>query len=158
MIRDNFREQGVWSEDLEEAVLHQTTLEFGVDLKYEFTGDRHACEIDWSGGTRPRGCRDPICLADIQNRWGSEVTLLEQKTKDIEANFWILRAHRFTHPDIPGMSQEAIERRTRGEGFPGVYPEDQRLFVRGPGWDYGAKELEIEDYGTNDEMMKYYQP
>jgi hypothetical protein len=147
MIRDNLREQGVWNNNLSEAVLYQMTLEFGVDLQDWFTGTRHACEVEWVGGNRCRGCRDRTCLMEHKNRYGSESTLLEQKTKDLEANFWILRAHRYTHPDIPGMSQEAIQRRTRGEGFPDVFLEDQRLFVRGPGWDHAAGEFEIEDYG-----------
>lgn len=147
MIRDNFREQGVWNENLSEAVLYQMTLEFSVDLQNWFTGNRHACEIDWIGGNRLRLCRDTLCLTELRTRYGSDVILLEQKTAHMEANFWILRAHRFTHPDIPGMSPEAIERRTRGEGFPGVHPEDQRLFVRGPGWDHDTAELEIEDFG-----------
>ncbi|CRG92233.1 Cell surface glycoprotein 1 [Talaromyces islandicus] len=146
MIRDNLREQGVWNDDLNEAVLYQMTLEFGVDLQDWFTGTRHACEVEWIGGSRRRGCRNATCLAELANKYGTQATILEQKTRDIEANFWILRAHRFTHPDVPGMSDEAIQRRTRGEGFPGVFSEDQRLFVRGPGWDYATAELEIEDY------------
>lgn len=127
-------------------MLYQMALEFGVDLQDWYTGTRHACEVEWVGGNRLRGCRNRRCRLEVQDKRTGVATLLEQKTKNIEANFWILRAHRCTHPDIPGMSQDAIQRRTRGEGFPDVFPEDQRLFVRGPGWDHGATEMEIEDY------------
>lgn len=146
MIRDNLREQSVWNERVSESVLYQMTLEFGIDLQDWYTGIRHACEVEWTGGNRLRGCRSKACREELRNKDSCGATLLEQKTKDLEANFWILRAHRYTHPEIPGMSQDAIQRRTRGEGFPDVFPEDQRLFVRGPGWDYGTTKLEIESY------------
>lgn len=144
MIRDNMRERGTWSDKVHRAIVHQMSFEFGTQLQDFYVGERHACEAEWIGGLQRRGCKDETCL--MESRIGMAGERLQQHTEDLEANFWILRAHRYTHPDIPGMTKEAIERRTRGEGFPGVYPEDKRLFARGPGWDHGAAELEIEDY------------
>ena len=115
------------------------TLEFQVRLWPD------SCEVDWSCGNRCR-CTDQLCGDELLQQCARPGIHLEQEARDLEANFWILRAHRYTSPDVPGMTQDAIQRRTRGEGFPGVFPDDQRLFIRGPGWDFGTNEMEIEDY------------
>ncbi|KAH8697665.1 hypothetical protein BGW36DRAFT_450318 [Talaromyces proteolyticus] len=146
MIRDKLREQGLWSAAMDRAVRYQMNMEFQCDLMDWYTGSRHACEIDWSGGNR-RGCRDTLCQQEFQTLLGATPLLLEERMKNMEANFWLLRAHRHTHPSLPGMIEAAIQGRTRGEGFPCVLPEDERLFTRGTGWDWPIGDMEIEEPG-----------
>jgi hypothetical protein len=145
MIRDNLREKGQWTTGISLALRHQMNLEFGVLPDEQSFGQRHACETEWDGRGR-RWCTDDVCRGEYRpllgRMWNERE--LERLVMKYEAMCWLLRAARHTHPQIC-----SVEARTRGEGFPGVAPQDQRIFRRGENWDgLGTGDMEIE--GIND--------
>ncbi|KAL1983048.1 hypothetical protein VTN96DRAFT_531 [Rasamsonia emersonii] len=150
MIRDNLRVRGVWNSELDAALRYQMKHELAVPLLPATTGTRHACQTDWDGRSR-RACPDPVCQAEYVPLLGESAMGMGAGTAGgaggfrrlcdyWEANFWLLRAARLTHPHVAQVAA-----RTRGEGFDEVLPEDRRLFRRGEGWDgAGTGEMEIE--------------
>lgn len=142
LIRDWFRARGQWNTWMDGMLRYQFRYEMAVWLTPDMTGERHACECEWTGRNL-RHCRDPTCLserpdflADIQ--WGRG---FQQLCDSLEANHWLLRAHRATHPTI-----KDVEARTRGQGFADVLPQDRRVFARGEGWDgFGTGPMELEE-------------
>lgn len=139
LIRDWFRSQGQWSEWMDEVLRYQFQFELGIPLFPHIIGQRHACELEWTGQSR-RHCRDPICVSECPSML-AEFRGFQSLCDIMEANHWILRASRFTHPTV-----RDVRARTRGEGFVDVLEEDQRPFCRGEGWDgFNSGPMEIEE-------------
>jgi hypothetical protein len=147
MIRDNLVVRGVWNDELDAALRYQMKHELAVSLLPVTTGTRHACQTDWDGRSR-RACPDPVCQAEYVPLLGEGSGMgmgrclggFRRLCDYWEANFWLLRAARITHPHVAQVAA-----RTCGEGFDEVLPEDRRLFRRGEGWDgAGTGPMEIE--------------
>ncbi|KAF7164215.1 hypothetical protein CNMCM5623_008880 [Aspergillus felis] len=140
LIRDDLRSQEIWSPEVENMLKYQIHSEFAINILPDITGERHACETDWTGRNR-RHCPDAICRGEYRRLLGSVGGNGHRQTVDhLEESFWILRAARTTHP---GVSD--VHARMRGEGFEGVAEEDRRAFQRGEGWDgAGTGPMEIE--------------
>lgn len=141
MIRDWFRVRGEWSNWMDGMLKYQFRLEFGLELTWDDAGERHACPGEWSRNLRH--CRDPTCLRERSHRAFDHAVCcgLRGLCHALEANHWLLRAHRATHPTVNG-----VEARTRGQGFDDVLPEDRRLFRRGEGWDgFRTGPMELEE-------------
>ncbi|KAJ6084110.1 hypothetical protein N7486_010910 [Penicillium sp. IBT 16267x] len=129
MIRDNLRSHALWSRELGEIVWEQLWLETEVEVE---TSDRHACPTEWTGFP-PRHCQDPICIAERESLLGDFglVQGFEHLCQFMEAQHWLLRANRTTHP-----SCQSIEGRILGEGYGDWVPvQDRHFFRRGEGWD-----------------------
>ncbi|KAF7117753.1 hypothetical protein CNMCM5793_006933 [Aspergillus hiratsukae] len=140
LIRDDLRSQEIWSPEVENMLKYQIHSEFAINILPDITGERHACETDWTGRNR-RHCPDAVCRGEYRRLLGSVGGNGHRQTVDhLEASFWILRAARTTHPDVTD-----VHARMRGEGFEGVAEEDKRVFQRGEGWDgAGSGPMEIE--------------
>lgn len=144
MIRDRLRARNEWTNNLDSALRYQLRLETGVQIRATDVGRRHACETEWFGAHR-LGCTDRVCRDEYTTIPARMRTLhasygIERLMSYSEANFWILRAARISHPDVHDVNE-----RIRGKGFPGVRPEHCRLFARGAGWDgAGTGEMELE--------------
>ncbi|KAL2840751.1 hypothetical protein BJX68DRAFT_258402 [Aspergillus pseudodeflectus] len=148
LIRDNLRTTPLPPTTslptLEASLKYQLHQETGVTILPGITGERHACETDWTGTNR-RNCPDPVCRAEYRRLLGSlgghgHEALVEH----LEASYWILRAARTTHPDVEDAGE-----RMRGVGFEDVAEEDRRVFCRGDGWDgAGAGEMEVEGFNA----------
>ncbi|RHZ59997.1 uncharacterized protein CDV56_106306 [Aspergillus thermomutatus] len=140
LIRDNLRSQEKWSPEVENMVKYQIHSEFAINILPDITGERHACETDWTGRNR-RHCPDAVCRGEFRRLLGSVGGNGHRQTVDhLEESFWILRAARTTHPGVTD-----VHARMRGEGFEGVAEEDRRVFQRGEGWDgAGTGPMEIE--------------
>ncbi|GFF61323.1 hypothetical protein IFM60648_00224 [Aspergillus lentulus] len=140
LIRDDLRSQGIWSPEVENMLKYQIHSEFAINILPDITGERHACETDWTGRNR-RHCPDAICRGEYRRLLGSVGGNGHRQTVDhLEESFWILRAARTTHSDVMD-----VHARMRGEGFEGVAEEDRRVFQRGEGWDgAGTGPMEIE--------------
>lgn len=142
LIRDWFRARGQWNNWVDGMLRYQFRYEMGFWLTPDKTGDRHACECEWTGRNL-RHCRDPTCLSERPDfladiHWGRG---FQQLCDSLEANHWLLRAHRAIHPTV-----KDVEARTRGQGFADVLPQDRRLFARGEGWDgFGTGPMELEE-------------
>ncbi|KAE8413690.1 hypothetical protein BDV36DRAFT_286815 [Aspergillus pseudocaelatus] len=144
LIRDKLRSQTAPIE-LEATLKFQFQQEFCVTIQPHITGERHACVTDWDGRNR-RNCQDAICQAEYRRLLGSLGGKGHYQLIDhLEGSYWILRAARTTHPDVPDAKA-----RMRGEGFSDLADEDRREFRRGAGWDgAGTGDMEIE--GINDD-------
>lgn len=131
MLRDRLQSLQQWSSEMDMKVRQQMALELAIELEPRDVGLRHACEAEWRG-LPFRHCRDPICVSERAYLLGSPcwTRRFECLVSDEEANYWILRANRTTHPTVKG-----VYARTRGEGFDHVLAEEQRLFRRGEAWD-----------------------
>lgn len=144
IIRDILRSNNQWNSQVDVMLRQQFKYEMGVTLRPSMTGNRHACEIEWNGKSR-RHCQDRTCMnEDLPVLLGQQAQLghgFDQLCTALEADYWILRANRTTHP----VCQE-IEARIRGEGYgDDVAFEDRRAFRRGEGWDgVGTGPMEIE--------------
>ncbi|KAJ5935330.1 hypothetical protein N7466_004877 [Penicillium verhagenii] len=141
MIRDNFRSCGQWTEALENALYDQFFREFNVEFS---DCERHACMTEWTGYPEAF-CRDPVCLIERETQFSSfdngAGRGYERLCQWMEAQYWILRANRFTHPTC-----HSVDDRIVGVGYNGwVAPMDRRPFRRGEGWDgVGTGPMEIE--------------
>ncbi|KAL3446691.1 hypothetical protein BJX65DRAFT_308859 [Aspergillus insuetus] len=147
LIRDNLRTTTLPPRTslptLETSLKYQLHQETGVMIQPGITGERHACETDWTGTNR-RNCPDPICRAEYRRLLGSlGGNGHEALVEHLEASYWILRAARTTHPDVKDAGE-----RIKGVGFEDVAEEDRRVFCRGDGWD-GASAGEMEVEGVN---------
>ncbi|GFF27064.1 hypothetical protein IFM51744_00167 [Aspergillus udagawae] len=140
LIRDDLRSQEIWSPEVENMLKYQIHSEFAVNILPDITGERHACETDWTGRNR-RHCPDAVCRGEYRRLLGSVGGNGHRQTiEHLEESFWILRAARTTHPGVTD-----VHARMRGEGFEGVAEEDKRVFQRGEGWDgAGTGPMEIE--------------
>ncbi|KAH2016617.1 hypothetical protein KXV97_002281 [Aspergillus fumigatus] len=140
LIRDDLRSQEIWSPEVENMLKYQIHSEFAINILPDITGERHACETDWTGRNR-RHCPDAVCRGEYRRLLGSVGGHGHRQTVDhLEESFWILRAARTTHPDVTD-----VHARMRGDGFEGVAEEDRRVFQRGEGWDgAGTGPMEIE--------------
>lgn len=140
LLRDRIRARNLWTADLDAKFRRQLYWELGVYLDPALTGERHACEAEWSG-TSPHHCSDPICVAERQYYSDSVgIQWFERRVYKEECSHWLLRAHRTTHPTVSN-----VYARTRGEGFDEVVEEERRLFARGEDWDgAGTGPMEME--------------
>ncbi|KAJ5949058.1 hypothetical protein N7454_000642 [Penicillium verhagenii] len=139
LLRDHLRSRAQWTEEMAEAIYKQFWLEFHVDIS---ESSRHACVTEW-GGYPEAFCQDPICINErgFQFFDTGAGRGYERLCLWMEAQYWILRANRFTHPTCSN-----VEGRIYGVGYDGwVPPTDRRLFRRGEGWDgAGTGPMEIE--------------
>ncbi|KAF4251198.1 hypothetical protein CNMCM8980_008350 [Aspergillus fumigatiaffinis] len=143
LIRDDLRSQELWSPEVENMLKYQIHSEFAINILPDITGERHACETDWTGRNR-RHCPDAVCRGEYRRLLGSVGGNGHRQTVDhLEESFWILRAARTTHPSVTD-----VHARMREEGFDGVAEEDRRVFQRGEGWD-GAGTGPVEIEGIN---------
>lgn len=141
LLRDWLQARNMWNNHMDAMLRNQFRYELGVIVDPPVTGERHACETEWSG-LAPRHCRDSVCSAE-------RVTLLGDLGQGrgfarlcdyMESSQWILRAHRTTHPTV-----RSVRGRTCGEGFDEVLDDERRVFCRGEGWDgAGSGPMEIE--------------
>ncbi|KAJ6017739.1 hypothetical protein N7451_001118 [Penicillium sp. IBT 35674x] len=139
MIRDKLRSQFKWTHELGEILREQLWLETEVEVEKHF---RHACLNEWTGFP-PRHCQDPTCVAERKNLLGElgVISGLEHMCQFMEAQHWLLRANRTTHPTC-----KSIEDRILGEGYGDWVPvQDRTLYRRGEGWDgAGTGPMEYE--------------
>lgn len=142
LLRDRIRGRNLWTADLDAKFRRQFYWELGVYPDPALTGERHACETEWSG-TSHHHCSDPICVAERQCYSDSiGIQWLERRVYNEECSHWLLRAHRTTHPTVSN-----VYARTRGEGFDDVVEEERCLFARGEGWDgAGTGPMETEGH------------
>ncbi|KAL2819481.1 hypothetical protein BJX63DRAFT_428696 [Aspergillus granulosus] len=125
---------------LQTSLKYQLHQETAVTIQPAITGERHACEADWTGTSR-HNCPDPICRSEYRRLLGAlgrrgQAALVEY----LEGSYWILRAARTLHPNV-----KDVRERMKGEGFGDVTEEYRRVFCRGDGWDgAGAGDIEIE--------------
>lgn len=145
MIRDKLRSQNQWGAEMDVALRHQIQFEMGITLRPSVTGQRHACSTEWTGQSQ-RHCQSQTCAHEvaIRRRQQPNVPLggsFEALCHEMECTYWLLRAHRTTHPTTSDVAA-----RTRGEGYgDDVAPRDRREFRRGEGWDgAGSGPLEID--------------
>ena len=120
----------------------QMGLEMGGTIDKSRLGLRHACETEWVGADR-RHCEDLTCASERRpTLLGNHCMGLgfRRVCEALESNYWILRAHRATHPSVSD-----VVARTCGAGFSEVLSMDRRLFCRGVGWDgAGTGPMELE--------------
>ncbi|OQE20760.1 hypothetical protein PENFLA_c016G05424 [Penicillium flavigenum] len=145
LVRDWMRAHNMWAsdKDMDSMLRYQMGLEMGGTIDKSRLGLRHACETEWIGADR-RHCEDPTCASERRptllgnHRMGLG---FRRVCEALESNYWILRAHRATHPSVSD-----VDARTRGGGFSEVLAKDRRTFRRGVGWDgaeTGPMEVEI---------------
>ncbi|KAJ5254474.1 hypothetical protein N7505_011683 [Penicillium chrysogenum] len=129
-------------QDMDGMLRYQMGLEMGGNIHQSRLGLRHACETEWVGADR-RHCEDPTCVSErLPTLLGNHRMGLgfRRVCEALESNYWILRAHRATHPSVSD-----VEARTRGAGFSEVLTVDRRTFRRGVGWDgAGTGPMEVE--------------
>ncbi|KAJ5778089.1 hypothetical protein N7520_001335 [Penicillium odoratum] len=139
MIRDYLRIRHLWTGNMDEIVQDQLFRETGVKVLISYS---HACPTEWNG-LPPKHCLDRQCIADRKQwlgdwGWGRG---FERLCQFMEAQYWILRANRTTHPDC-----QSLQGRICGVGYGEWVPrQDRRFFRRGEGWDgEGTGPMEIE--------------
>ncbi|KAJ5504323.1 hypothetical protein N7463_007197 [Penicillium fimorum] len=145
LVRDWMRAHNMWASDtdMDSMLCYQMGLEMGNTLGKSRLGLRHACEAEWVGGNR-RHCEDSTCASECRpTLLGNQCMGLgfRRVCEYLESSYWILRAHRATHPSVSD-----VVARTCGGGFSEVLSTDRRTFCRGEGWDgagTGPMELEI---------------
>ncbi|KAI1832620.1 hypothetical protein DTO006G1_1682 [Penicillium roqueforti] len=148
LVRDWMRAHNMWAsdKDMDSMLRYQMGLEMGGAIDQSRLGLRHACETEWIGADR-RHCGNLICASERRPTLlgNHDMGLGFRKVcESLESKYWILRAHRATHPSVSD-----VVARTRGGGFPGVLSEDRRTFHRGIGWDgVGAGPMELEMPGS----------
>lgn len=144
LVRDWMRAHNMWAsgKDMDGMLRYQMGLEMGGNIHQSRLGLRHACETEWVGADR-RHCEDPTCVSErLPTLLGNHRMGLgfRRVCEALESNYWILRAHRATHPSVSD-----VEARTRGAGFSEVLTVDRRTFRRGVGWDgAGTGPMEVE--------------
>ncbi|KAF4771050.1 hypothetical protein HAV15_012390 [Penicillium sp. str.  len=144
LVRDWMRAHNMWAsdKDMDSMLRRQMGLEMGGTIDKSRLGLRHACETEWVGADR-RHCEDLTCASERRptllgnHRMGLG---FRRVCEALESNYWILRAHRATHPSVSD-----VVARTCGAGFSEVLSMDRRLFCRGVGWDgAGTGPMELE--------------
>ncbi|KAF7527795.1 hypothetical protein PCG10_002266 [Penicillium crustosum] len=144
LVRDWMRAHNMWAsdKDMDSMLCRQMGLEMGGTIDKSRLGLRHACETEWVGADR-RHCEDLACASERRptllgnHRMGLG---FRRVCEALESNYWILRAHRATHPSVSD-----VVARTCGAGFSEVLSMDRRLFCRGVGWDgAGTGPMELE--------------
>lgn len=144
LVRDWMRAHNMWAsdKDMDNMLRRQMGLEMGGTIDKSCLDLRHACETEWVGADR-RHCEDLTCASERRptllgnHRMGLG---FRRVCEALESNYWILRAHRATHPSVSD-----VVARTCGSGFSEVLSMDRRLFCRGVGWDgAGTGPMELE--------------
>ncbi|KXG50867.1 uncharacterized protein PGRI_064390 [Penicillium griseofulvum] len=144
LVRDWMRAHNLWAsdKDMDSMLRYQMGLEMGSTLDESRLGLRHACETEWVGANR-RHCEDLTCASERRpTLLGYQCMGLgfRRVCEYLESNYWILRAHRATHPSVSD-----VVARTCGGGFSEVLSMDRRTFRRGEGWDgAGTGPMELE--------------
>ncbi|OQE42914.1 hypothetical protein PENCOP_c003G04982 [Penicillium coprophilum] len=144
LVRDWMRAHNMWAsdKDMDSMLRYQMGLEMGNTMDKSRLGLRHACETEWVGANR-RHCEDSTCASERRpTLLGNQCMGLgfRRVCEYLESNFWILRAHRATHPSVSN-----VVARTCGGGFSEVLSMDRRTFCRGEGWDgAGTGPMELE--------------
>ena len=144
LVRDWMRAHNMWAsdKDMDSMLRRQMGLEMGGTIDQSRLGLRHACETEWVGADR-RHCEDLTCASERRpTLLGNHCMGLgfRRVCEALESNYWILRAHRATHPSVSD-----VVARTCGAGFSEVLSMDRRLFCRGVGWDgAGTGPMELE--------------
>ncbi|KAJ5779372.1 hypothetical protein N7457_007092 [Penicillium paradoxum] len=144
LIRDWMRAHSSWASenDVDGMLCDQMSREMGGNIHPARVGLRHACETEWVGANR-RHCEDPTCATErppvLLGNQGVGLGF-RRVCEYLESKYWILRAHRATHPSVSDVGA-----RTCGGGFSEVLTVDRRFFRRGEGWDgAGTGPLELE--------------
>ncbi|KAJ5632514.1 hypothetical protein N7490_008853 [Penicillium lividum] len=139
MIRDYFQSRKLWTGNLDDIVRDQLFRETNVKCLISYS---HACPTEWNG-LPPKHCLDCQCIADRKKTlgewgWGRG---FERLCQFMEAQYWILRANRTTHPGC-----DSLQGRICGVGYGEWVPrQDRRFFRRGEAWDgAGTGPMEIE--------------
>ncbi|KGO78381.1 hypothetical protein PITC_068440 [Penicillium italicum] len=144
LVRDWMRAHNMWAsdKDMDSMLRHQMGFEMGYTVDENRVGLRHACETEWVGADQ-RHCEDLTCASERRptllgnHRMGLG---FQRVCEALESNYWILRAHRATHPSVSD-----VVARTCGAGFSEVLAMDRRTFRRGVGWDgAGTGPMELE--------------
>ncbi|KAK4864881.1 hypothetical protein LT330_001504 [Penicillium expansum] len=145
LVRDWMRAHNRWAsdKDMDSMLRRQMGFEMGGNtIDENRLGLRHACETEWVGADR-RHCEDLTCASERRptllgnHRMGLG---FRRVCESLESNYWILRAHRATHPSVSDVMA-----RTCGAGFSEVLSMDRRVFCRGVGWDgAGTDPMELE--------------
>ncbi|KAJ5375003.1 hypothetical protein N7517_007009 [Penicillium concentricum] len=144
LVRDWMRAHNMWAsdKDMDSMLRYQMGLEMGNSLDMSRLGLRHACETEWVGANRCH-CEDSTCASERRpTLLGNQCRGLgfRRVCEYLESNYWILRAHRATHPSVSD-----VVARTCGGGFSEVLSTDRRTFCRGEGWDgAGTGPMELE--------------
>ncbi|KAJ5169455.1 uncharacterized protein N7500_002238 [Penicillium coprophilum] len=144
LVRDWMRAHDMWAsdKDMDSMLRYQMGLEMGNTIDKSRLGLRHACETEWVGANR-RHCEDSTCASERRpTLLGNQCMGLgfRRVCEYLESNYWILRAHRATHPSVSD-----VVARTCGGGFSEVLSMDRRTFCRGEGWDgAGTGPMELE--------------
>ncbi|CAI7645513.1 unnamed protein product [Penicillium glandicola] len=144
LVRDWMRAHNMWAsdKDMDSMLRYQMGREMGGAIAQGRLGLRHACETEWVGANR-RHCEDSTCASERRpTLLGNQCMGLgfRRVCEYLESNYWILRAHRATHPSVSD-----VVARTRGGGFSEVLSTDRRVFRRGEGWDgAGTGPMEME--------------
>ncbi|KAJ5972278.1 uncharacterized protein N7479_002196 [Penicillium vulpinum] len=144
LVRDWMRAHGMWAsdKDMDGMLQYQMGLEMGYTIDKSRLGLRHACETEWVGASR-RHCENLTCASERRpTLLGNQCMGLgfRRVCEYLESNYWILRAHRTTHPSVSD-----VVARTCGGGFSEVLSMDRRSFHRGEGWDgAGTGPMEVE--------------
>lgn len=144
LIRDWVRGHCEWPSDnyMDHMLANQLELEMGVRpdfFKSEYVGKRHACEKEWIGDPNP--CSDPTCVRERRpmslDYWG--VSGFQELCEELESRYWLLRAHRTTHPSV----RDVVDR-VHGKGYERA--DGGRVYPRGEGWDgVGTGPMVVED-------------
>ncbi|CAG8400279.1 unnamed protein product [Penicillium salamii] len=132
LLRDWLISHDMLSVDMESVLANQLGLETGLGTSFlmysELAGAHHACETEWYGVSHP--CSNPQCDSDPPPVFlYTELNGFQELCDVLEGNFWLLRAHRSTHPDVRNMVD-----RIQGVGFEQAHLSE-RIWPRGEGWD-----------------------
>ncbi|CAG7937492.1 unnamed protein product [Penicillium olsonii] len=128
LVRDWFISHGWLSESVHGALARQIGLETGLDPKLLINSELHACEAEWYGKNHP--CSNPRCASDPPTMFPYPgLSGFKELCDILEGNFWLLRAHRTTHPGVGDMVD-----RIQGVGFDQARVSG-RVWPRGEGWD-----------------------
>ncbi|KAJ6189318.1 hypothetical protein N7519_004226 [Penicillium mononematosum] len=125
LVRDWMRAHNMWAsdKDMDSMLRYQMGLEMGGTIDAS------------SLGSDLRERASPTLLGNHRMGLG-----FRRVCEALESNYWILRAHRATHPSVSD-----VDARTRGGGFSEVLAKDRRTFRRGVGWDgAGTGPMEVE--------------
>ncbi|CAG8201673.1 unnamed protein product [Penicillium salamii] len=132
LLRDWLISHDRLSVDMDSVLANQLGLETGLGSSFlmysELAGAHHACETEWHGDSHP--CSNPQCDSDPPPVFPyPDLSGFQELCDILEGNFWLLRAHRSTHPEVRNMVD-----RIQGVGFEQARLSG-RIWPRGEGWD-----------------------
>lgn len=131
LLRDWLIGSGLGDNDVDSVLAEQLSVEMGLPPEFfhlEQAERLHACETEWTGDPSP--CSNPLCRSDRPPMFPYPgMSGFKELCDRLEGNFWLLRAHRTTHPDVGSMVD-----RICGAGF-WQAQSSGRVYPRGEGWD-----------------------